>query len=68
VGGLLLRRRRSLGTVALAVVALIVLGTASGCGTAYTPTTPNGAYTVMIKGTAQTDSASASVTFNVQFQ
>ena len=66
-GALLFRRRRRLGTVILAVVALIALGSASGCtGSEYAPTTQSGTYTVTITGTAQTASASATVTYTVQ--
>jgi sugar lactone lactonase YvrE len=59
-------RRRRLGALLVAGVALFAIGSATGCGTGYAPTTPNGNYTVTVTGTAQTVSASTMVTFTVQ--
>jgi len=64
---LIFGRRRRLGALLLAMVALLALGSVSGCsGAKYSPTTPNGTYTVTVTGTAQTVSASTTVTFTVQ--
>ena len=61
------RRRRRLGSLLVAVVALLAIGSATGCtGTEYAPTTPNGSYTVTVTGTSQNVSASTKVTFTVQ--
>jgi sugar lactone lactonase YvrE len=64
------RRRRRLGavlgTLLVAMVALLTLGSVTGCGSMYAPTTPNGTYAVTVTGTSQTASASATVTFTVQ--
>jgi trimeric autotransporter adhesin len=60
------RRRHRLGTLLLAMVALLAISSASGCGTMYAPTTPNGTYTVTVAGASQTASSSTTVTFTVQ--
>ena len=66
VGGLLFCRRRKLSAVVAAVLAFVAINALSGCGEYYAPVTPNGTYTVTVTGTAQTVSASASITFTVQ--
>jgi sugar lactone lactonase YvrE len=60
------RRRHRLGALLLAMVALLAISSASGCGTMYAPTTPNGVYSVTVAGTSQTASSSTTVTFTVQ--
>jgi hypothetical protein len=60
-------RRRRLGALLLATVALLAIGSVSGCsGTTYAPTTPNGNYIVTVTGTSQNLSAKTTVTFTVQ--
>ena len=60
-------RRRRLSTLLVAMVALLAIGSVSGCtGEMFAPTTPNGAYVVTVTGTAQSVSASTSVTFTVK--
>jgi sugar lactone lactonase YvrE len=67
LGMLVFGRRRRLGALLLAMVALLAIGSVSGCsGTMYAPTTPNGSYTVTVTGTAQNLSAKTTVTFTVQ--
>jgi len=64
---LALGRRRRLGALLTALVAVLALTSASGCtATKYAPTTPNGTYAVTVTGTAQTVSASTTVNFTVQ--
>jgi sugar lactone lactonase YvrE len=67
LGLLVFGRRRRLGALLLAIVALLAIGSVSGCsGTMYAPTTPNGSYTVTVTGTSQNLSAKTTVTFTVQ--
>jgi sugar lactone lactonase YvrE len=66
VGGLLLRRRRKLGAIVVAALAFFAINALSGCGQYYAPITPNGTYTVTVTGTAQTASASTTITYTVQ--
>ncbi len=67
LGVALLSKRRSLRVVTLTVAAVFASVSISGCGSpAYAPTTPNGTYTVTVTGTAQTISATTSVTYTIQ--
>ncbi len=65
-GAFLLRRRRKLSTLVVAVLVFVAINALSGCGQYYAPVTPNGTYTVTVTGTAQTVTASASVTYTIQ--
>jgi sugar lactone lactonase YvrE len=65
-GAVLLLRRRRLSVIVLALLAFAVLNTLSGCGQSYAPVTSNGTYTVMITGTAQTATATTSITYTIQ--
>jgi len=65
-GALLLRRRRKLSALVVAILAFVAINALSGCGEYYAPVTPNGTYTVTVTGTAQTATASASITYTIQ--
>jgi sugar lactone lactonase YvrE len=61
------RKRRSFRTLILGIAVAFALFGMGGCGNSLTPqTTPNGTYTVTVTGTAQTVSASTSVTYTIQ--
>jgi hypothetical protein len=65
--GMLMFRRRRLGTLLVGALTLLAISSTSGCsGTMYAPTTPNGTYIVTVTGTSQNVSASTTVTFTVQ--
>jgi hypothetical protein len=66
--GLAMRRKQfSLGALTLAVAVVFAFVSMNGCGGSINaPTTPNGTYTVTITGTAQSVSASTSVTYTIQ--
>ena len=63
----MLRKRRSMSVMLIAVTGVFLLFSMSGCMSSINaPTTPNGTYTVTVTGTAQTVTASTTVTYTIQ--